>query len=258
MLNRYDLYQLAVQSPDLQARFLRALHPATPTTLREDFSGPAALARAWIALDSRHRALAVDRDPEPLAHARARLAADQPDAATRVEFLEQDVRACRARADLIAAFNFALCELHERPHLLDYLRAAHASLTAGGFLACDLYAGAHALTPGTSKATIPTPSGPLRYTWEQRHADPLTARVENAMHFKPSRQSPIRDAFVYHWRLWSIPELRDAMIDAGFSSTEVHLSYGDALDGDGSPIPAPHQPGDTTDPDFVAYIIART
>ncbi len=257
MLNRYDLYELAVQAPDLQARFLRALHRGTPLVLREDFSGPAAIARAWVALDERHRAVAVDRDPEPLAHARARLAGGSPALNDRVELLLMDALECRAGADVIAAFNFALCELHDRASLLDYLRGARASLNPGGVLACDLYAGADALTPGSSKATIPTPAGPLGYTWEQRRADPVTARVENAMHFKPAGQPALRDAFVYHWRLWSIPELRDAMIDAGFGATEVHLSYGDALDGDGSPIPAAHQPGEEAGSGFVAYIIAR-
>jgi hypothetical protein len=30
-----------------------------------------------------------------------------------------------------------------------------------------------------------------------------------------------RDAFRYDWRLWHLPELREAMTDAGFAATKV-------------------------------------
>ena len=32
----------------------------------------------------------------------------------------------------------------------------------------------------------------------------------------------MKNAFVYDWRLWSIPETRDAMKEAGFSDTAVY------------------------------------
>jgi len=61
--------------------------------------------------------------------------------------------------------------------------------------------------------------------WEQREFDPCTARAVNAMHFRVERDGEIvqslEDAFVYSWRLWSVPELRDAMTEAGFTATEV-------------------------------------
>jgi hypothetical protein len=31
----------------------------------------------------------------------------------------------------------------------------------------------------------------------------------------------MKDAFTYDWRLWTIPELRDAMLEAGFSDVAV-------------------------------------
>ena len=43
----------------------------------------------------------------------------------------------------------------------------------------------------------------------------------------------LRDAFVYRWRLWSVPELRDAMMEAGFRSTEVYDRVPEAADGEG-------------------------
>lgn len=259
MLNRFDLYELAVQSPVTQARFLRALHRGRPVMLREDFCGPASIARAWTALPSsiELRACAVDRDPEPLEHARRRAAESGPPTSDRMTFEQCDVRACRTRADIIAAFNFAACELTERALLLEYLRHARTTLNPGGLLACDLYGGANAFAAGSSATTIQTPEGPVRYVWHQRRADPITARVENAMHFRLPDGTKLRNAFVYHWRLWSVPELRDAMRDAGFASTEVHLTYGQAIDDSGDIIATPHTENDEIEDDFIAYVIGR-
>lgn len=256
MLNRYDLYELAVQAPKMQAKFLRALHAGQPRTLREDFCGPASIARAWVALDPSRRAIGVDRDPEPIEHARAK-AAEDPAVAAGIRFEIADVRTCTARADIIAAFNFACCELTERGALLEYLRAARASLEPGGLLAVDLYGGARAFEAGRMSTDIDTPQGRVRYEWEQRSADPITGRVENAMHFRLPDGRKMRDAFVYHWRLWSAPEMRDAMAEAGFASSEAHLGYGDAIDEEGSPVPTAHQPGQEIDGDFVVYVVGR-
>jgi hypothetical protein len=76
------------------------------------------------------------------------------------------------------------------------------------------------------------------------------------MHFALPGGGELRDAFVYDWRLWSIPELRDAMAEAGFASTEVHDRLGDAIDGDGNLMVRPVR-GEELDDTFVVYIVAR-
>lgn len=259
MLNRFDLYELAVQSPVTQARFLRALHRGRPIMLREDFCGPASIARAWTALPSKDalRACGVDFDAEPLDHARRRAAESGPPTSERMSFEQCDVRACTTRADIIAAFNFAACELTDRATLLEYLRHARSTLNPGGLLACDVYGGANAFSAGSSATTIQTPEGPVRYVWHQRKADPITAHVENAMHFRLPDGAKMRNAFVYHWRLWSVAELRDAMIDAGFATTEAHLTYGEAIDDEGDIMATPHAEGEPVDDDFIAYVVGR-
>ncbi len=255
--SRFDLYEWCVQTPDLQARFLRALHHGTPTSLCEDFCGPASIARAWTLIDPRYTSAGVDRDPEPLTHAKRR-AREQHIPPRRLRTLRADALKTTHRADIIAAFNFAACELHERPALLAYLRRVRRRLKKHGLFACDTYGGRDAFTPSSISRRLRTPIGVVTYTWEQRHADPLTARVENAIHFRLPRGKPMRDAFLYDWRLWSVPELREALIEAGFKSTEVHLTYGEAIDGEGNPVPVASQPGEIIDENFVAYVVGRT
>jgi len=266
-LNRYDLYELTVQLPPIQARFLRAVHGGSPEVLGEDFCGPASIARAWLELSGDHRAVATDRDPDPLEHVRVR-AAEQlgPGWGARLTLRESDVATVGDHADIVAALNFAVCELHTRAALLTYLRRAVYRLNTAGVFVCDLYGGADAMSPGQSEQTVKTPSGGVGYTWEQRQADPLTARVVNAIHFvtpKPEAR-PMRDAFVYDWRLWGVAELRDAMREAGFRSTEVYADYGDAMDGDGNLIVRPISwdgavgaAGPELEDNWVVYIVGR-
>ncbi|MBL8745633.1 MAG: class I SAM-dependent methyltransferase [Phycisphaerae bacterium] len=253
---RFDLYEWCVQSPDLQARFLRALHPGAPSSLCEDFCGPASIARAWTLLGPRCSASGVDRAAPPLTHARRR-AREQGITARRFRAIRSDVLRAAQRADIIAAFNFAVCELHERPLLLAYLRRVRGRLKRSGLFACDLYAGRDAFTPGTTSRRVRTPVGIVTYTWEQRRADPRSARVENAIHFRLPKSRLLRDAFRYDWRLWTIAEMRDALAESGFASSEVHLTYGEAIDGEGNPVPVPSKPGDTPDENFVAYVVGR-
>lgn len=264
-LDRFSLYELCAQSPTQEARFLRAVHGRNPRRLREDFCGPGGIARAWLALSPRHEAVVVDRDPEPLARAMGGgigAPADAP-ADPRLTAICDDVLRVRAKADVIAALNFAVCELHDRPTLLKYFRAARASLKPRGVLVCDLYGGSEAYIPGRYVRTLRGPAGErIEYTWEQRSADPVTARVTNAMHFKVTdrpgkRPRTLRDAFVYDWRLWTIAELRDAMTEAGFRTVDVYDRLGDAMDADGNVYVRPVEPGEGLDDNWVAYLAAR-
>lgn len=263
-LNRFDLYELCVQDPPMEARFLAAAHGGHPRVLGEDFAGPGAIARAWVALSPDHRAILTDRDAEPLGHARARADRDPTTDPARLEYQQTDVISAGGRCDVIAALNFGVCELHTRNALLTYLRHALYRLEAGGVLVCDLYGGADAMTLGETRKPVHTDDGAIAYTWEQRAANPATARVVNAMHFTLPSGDTLRDAFVYDWRLWSTIELREAMREAGFRATEAHDSYGGAVDGEGNlylePIDADDRPArEVDDPDepYVHYIVGR-
>lgn len=265
MLDKYDLYELCVQSPLRDARYLRAIHGHDPTILGEDFSGGGAIARQWVGLIPGGKAVAVDRDPEPLQRLRGHKG---------ITVVCSDVHKATQRADVIADLNFSICEIHTRADLVAYFKHVLSRLKRGGVFVADIYGGSDAYYTGTVTQRKPGPGGErITYNWEQRHTDPLTARVVNAMHFRVSpppakstgkakgaaNPKPFRldDAFVYDWRLWSVAELREALTEAGFKTTEVFSRFADATDDDGnfyvSPIASSEELGDS----YSVYVVGR-
>jgi len=249
-----DLYDIAVTSPDRLAPFIQALHGHNPRTLAEDFSGNAALARGWLRLDPRHRAIAIDLDKPTLDHIPV---------TKGLKKLRKDVMKVTDKTDIVAATNFPVCYWHTRKDLVRYLRSVHARLNKGGIFVADLYGGPHALKTGKRTKHIPIPRGKVvHYTWDQKSIDPLTNRVFNAIHFrvvdKKSAKPPlvIKNAFTYDWRLWSIPELRDALSEAGFRSSEVHDRLGGAIDHEGNVHVRAVDEGEL-DQDWVVYVVGR-
>lgn len=255
-LSRFDLYTLCVQAPAQLARFLAAVHGGRPRVLREDFSGPAAICGAWTAQIEGGQAIAVDMDKEPLAHA--------PRSA-RIRLVRGDVLAAGDRADIIAALNFPLGYWHERRDLIAYLKVTRKRLRARGVFVADMYGGSSAFEESVTTRKFRGPAGErVVYEWEQIQADQLTGLVHNAIHFTvQSGRGPrakvrrLRNAFVYHWRLWSIPELRDAMLEAGFARAEVYDRLGDAVDSDGRLYVRPMGGDDRLDASWVAYVVGR-
>lgn len=256
-----DLYELCVQSPAHVVQLVRAIHGEEPLLLGEDFAGSGAVGRAWVAQSDRHRAWCVDRDARALERC-----AGVPRIETRVgDVLEED-----ARVEALWVGNFSIGYLHDRGGLLGYLRHVRARIAAGGVFVCDTYGGETAYTIGQVHRFHPLPEhlAPdgkggwrVRYTWEQREADPLTGMVTNALHFRIERAGVIEvellDAFVYRWRLWSVPELRDAMIEAGFASTGVYGQLPEAVDDRGRPYIRAIEDAGELDGSFIVCVAGR-
>ncbi|HEV8111880.1 MAG TPA: class I SAM-dependent methyltransferase [Planctomycetota bacterium] len=231
-----------MQSPERVVALLLSIHGASPRALGEDFCGTAAVSRAWVRIVPGGSAVAVDLDAGVL----ERAAGD-----ARIELVHGD--ACNAtdparhRADVIFVGNFSIGEIGERPGLVRYLSRARERLDAHGIFVCDTYAGPSSLRVGAVERSHWIEGGArILYVWEQREFDPCTSRAVNAMHFRVERDGEIvqsiEDAFVYRWRLWSVPELRDAMAEAGFAATEV----------------VPMQPSADAAEGFIPCVVGRT
>jgi hypothetical protein len=241
------LYEIAVTNAQELARFAQALAPKA-RTLREDFAGSASLARAWVQRSPLHRAIAVELDASVAIFAGEH---------GRLRVVVGDATRCARKADIIAATNFPLGYLHSRSALLAYLRKARSSLHAKGVLFADLYGGDGCFQPVVQSRRLRSAIvGPFTYEWEQRSASASTGLVENHIHFRVGPLS-LTSAFVYRWRLWSLPEVRDAAREAGFRDVHVHDRLADALDEQGNAYVQPMREADRLDPTWVAYVVCR-
>lgn len=225
--------------------------------LGEDFAGTAALSHLWAQSDPKRRACAIDLDGDALARH-----GDH----TRITKVQRDVHrvplASLDPCDAIFVGNFSIGYMHERHDLMRYLRRCARRLKRRGVFICDTYGGASTFTTGHVQREHRTPDGRrVLYTWEQREADPITGLVTNAMHFQVDRDNEIEqqmhDAFVYHWRIWSIPELTDAMLEAGFQDVEVYDKVPSAIDNDGRVYMQPVEDGTDLEESYIVCVAAR-
>ena len=59
------------------------------------------------------------------------------------------------------------------------------------------------------------------YIWEHARYNAADRRLLAYIHFELRDGRKIQKAFTYDWRMYTLPELRDAAIEAGFREFEV-------------------------------------
>jgi len=255
--DRYDLYLRSVQEPSVEVAFFDRVYRrefgAPPQVLREDFCGAGAVSYEWVRSRRDRIALAVDLDNEPLVWGVEHLASElSEEQRRRVILLRHDVRRIyRQKADVIAAQNFSFFIFKTRPELLDYFRAAHRNLGRRGVLVLDLLGGSDAIRSGTEDRKR---RRGFTYVWEQDRFDPVTHGYLCHIHFRFKDGSELRRAFSYDWRLWTIPEVRELLLEAGFDRADAYWEDTDAKTGRGNGNYRPRQHG-TSDPAWVAYVV---
>lgn len=255
--DRYVLYEKSVQAPDVDVEFAldvwKREFGGRPTRLREDFCGTAAVCREWVKAHRTHRAWGVDLDPEPLAWGRKKNIAPLTAAQQkRVTLVQGDVRdTVTPPVDIVMAQNFSYFLFEERRTLLGYFRAARRHLDERGMIILDAYGGPDAIR----EALEETEYSKYVYVWDQHSFDPITRHACCFIHFAFPDGSRLDRAFRYDWRMWTIPELREVLADAGFTSSEVWWEGTDPKTGEGTGDYAPQETADA-DEAWVAYIVA--
>ncbi len=218
-LDRFDLYERAVQDPARDVRVLRRwfrrLQGRPARDLREDFCGTAALCAAWVRAVPDGTAEGIDLCPQALAAGRARHRSALPPAArARIRLRRGDVRRVRrGPVDLTCALNFSYCALHERRDLLAYVRRVRRGLRPGGLFVLDVLGGPDAMREGVERYD----HGTFAHEWEIERFCALTHRMRAAIHFELAGGRRLHRAFTYDWRLWTVPELCDVLHEAGFA-----------------------------------------
>jgi SAM-dependent methyltransferase len=254
--DKHDLYQRAVQEPDadipLIQKVFRNQFSRPARTLREDFCGTALLACRWVQRSSDHHAWGIDLDPDPLDWGRVHNVGKlKPDQAARVKLIEGNVLDIgHESVDVTAAFNFSYFLFKERASLLNYLKHAYSTLNPEGALILDAYGGAD--SQRTSEETREVDDD-FDYVWDQHSFDPIHHHVTNFIHFEFPDGSRIKRAYRYDWRLWSIPEIRELMGEAGFDRSEVYWEGTDRETGEGNDVFSPREQA-PDDPAWICYI----
>jgi SAM-dependent methyltransferase len=224
--DRYDLYQRAVQAPEVDVRlfrrFFREAFPGRePLVMREDFCAAASMSCAWVRSTLPREAHGVDYDPEPLEWGRRHnVAALKPAWRDRVTLHRGDVRTARTPpADLVNALNFSFCVFKTRDELGSYFRNAYRHLKAQGLFVLDLFGGYEVIQERRDGAVR---HGRFSHIWDQHSFDPITHHGTYFLHFKFRDGSTLNRAFRYDWRLWTIPEVRELLLESGFQRADVY------------------------------------
>lgn len=236
----HALYEAAVQSVDYDLdyaeRLYRHLRGRRPRSLRDDFCATAALATAFALRSPDHTGYGVDLDPRALAWARRhRLAPLRGGVAGRVHLVQGDVRTARVpKVDLTLAYNFSYWVMKTRDDLRAYFRAARRGLGRDGLFIVNAFGGTDAMRPLVERRRIRgkhAPDGwalePYSYVWEQESFNPIDHAFRCAIHFEFDRGRPLRRAFTYDWRFWTLPEIREVMAEAGFAESRVYVEAWD-------------------------------
>jgi SAM-dependent methyltransferase len=253
----HDLYEQSVQAVDLEVEFLRdtyrGIRRRDPVSLREDFCGTASLACEWVRTGPKRHSIGVDNDAGVLAWGRANRVARLPQSArARVQLVLDDVRQASTQpVDMVGAFNFSYFCFKTRDEMRGYFSKVREGLNPDGIFLLDAFGGPDA----TDLVKEKTKFDGFTYVWEQAEFEPVTSRILCHIHFKFPDGSKIKRAFTYDWRLWTIPELRELLAEAGFSKSRVYWE-GDDGDGGGNGIFTEHATGDA-DLAWIAYIVAE-
>mgnify|MGYP001002756707 CR=1 FL=1 len=252
--DRHDLYQQSVQNTAWEVKFIdkvfRERRQRAPLSLREDFCGTALLCADWVKGHRERTALGVDLDPEVLAWGVDHNLAPLGEPGSRLYLLEQDVRdPAPSKADVIVALNFSYWIFKTRDALLGYFRNVRSGLTKDGLALLDAYGGWEAQEPMLEPREV----NGFTYVWDQGAFDPITNDVTNHIHFEFPDGSRLDKAFSYHWRLWSLAEIQELLVEAGFSKVAVYwdTSSDDDVMRYRVAKSAKSQPG------WVAYIVAE-
>lgn len=233
--DRYDLYQNSVQDAPADAAFLddefERRRGRRPKSFREDFCGTAALSCEFAARRPDNTAIGVDLDPDPLAWGREHnLSRLGRSGAKRVELVESDVLDVREpRVDLVAAMNFSYWTFDTRARMLTYFERVRASLAPDGLFFADAYGGSDC----HEEREYAREEDGFDFIWDQVAFDPISGRMQCAIHYEFPDGSRMENAFRYQWRFWSLPELRELLAEAGFRRTAV-LWEGADENGDGN------------------------
>lgn len=231
----YRLYGDSVQDPPNQIREMVGIYIARnlryfgkvpePMTFKEDFCGTHALSNEWAKRSSKHFALGVDSDVEPVHYG---MLQKTDESVGRVVLNLADVREYRTseKFDIICGLNYSHKYMFAWSDLVEYFRRAYEQLEKGGVFIIDTLGGDETTYPCKEK----TKNKGYTYIWELESYNAATDEVVYRIHFRKKGGEKIKNAFTYRWKNWTPSMLIDAMKQAGFTDVELYWERGNVDD----------------------------
>lgn len=256
-VDRHALYERSVQNTDHEYDFLttafQRLRRRKPSRLREDFCGTAQMSCEWVRRRRNNEAIGVDIDEQVLdwgaTHNVALLTAS---ARRRIKLLNADVLSVEASpVDIVIAMNFSYQIFKTRDALRHYFQRAREGLVEDGVFFIDAFGGYDALREMRER----TEHRSFTYIWDQARYDPITGHIVCHIHFAFPDGSRLNKAFTYDWRLWTLPELQEILMEAGFKRVTVYWQGTDRR-GEPNGVFEPATVGES-DPAWIAFLSAE-
>lgn len=255
MADKHELYQISVQNVEAEVDFIDQTflerYGRLPSLLREDFCGTALMCKEWVLRRDENIAIGIDLDQPTLDWGQENNLNSLGEQNNRVSLLCDNVlNVSDPKSEVIAATNFSWWGFHDRKTLKQYFTNCLNSLTDQGMLMLDIFGGPEAQVIQFEE----TEHEGFTYIWDQDKFNPITNSFQCNIHFRFPDDSKIENAFQYNWRIWTIPETRDLLLETGYSKVVI---YWEEADQDGEP-DGKFKPSITGDlaPAWVAYIVA--
>lgn len=256
--DKYKYYTESVQSPEADVEFFEQvwseLRPHKKLiTLREDFCGTFIVCCQWVKSKNYRKAIGIDIDPLPIAYGHkthySQLTQSQK---RRVNTFCMNVLSAQTPfADMVVATNFSFFLFKERQTLLKYFSLVYKKLQPQGLFVLDCFGGPDCYEPNEEE----TPHKGFSYFWDQATFDPISHQGQFYIHFHLKGERKRLKVFSYNWRVWTIPEMKDILQDAGFAKSHIYWE-GTTKDGEGNGQFQRTEKGENCKA-WVAYLVAE-
>ncbi len=257
-MDKHHYYQLAVQCVEAEIDFVEStylsLKGVPARKLREDFCGTAQTSCEWLARDAANWAWGVDLDPLVLQWGeRNMLSQLSTQQRSQIELIEADVMSAPVvDLDVVLAMNFSYFIFMERELMIRYFESVRASLQQDGVFFLDAFGGYEAAKELTEERECDG----FTYIWEQASFNPINSQMQCYIHFVTDEGVRMDKAFDYYWRLWTLPEITEMLLAAGFRTAEVYWESTDEKTGEGDGVYTQAKIG-TADAGWVCYLVAE-
>lgn len=257
LADKHDLYEQSVQDTEFEYDFVNTsyqrIRHKKAKLIREDFCGTAKMCCEWVSHRPENRAIGVDLESSVLNWGREHnLSQINEEQRSRIELIQGNVlNVDTPPVDIVLAMNFSYFIFKDRQTMKGYFKGVYDSLAADGVMFLDAFGGYEAYREMEEL----TEEEDFDYVWDQDYYNPITGDIRCYIHFDFPDGSRIEKAFSYEWRLWSLPEIKELLLEAGFAEVTIYWEGSDDEgEGDGNFTPTTQGEADQS---WICYISAQ-